>query len=173
MHAAIVLTTVFLTVAVSSLAGAMARVAYLACPHGTFAAFFILLRVRMFLDDLVFLKAPPAQDMWLKSSLFMGIGSWFFWLLLAVHVDRLDSSLKLGLFAVALSTIWVIIDGLRPRFRGRHTLLLGVNFFYPAIGVIALSGQVSSSRLGWLFIAWFAVCLCDLFASKNWDALAD
>lgn len=173
MYGAIALTTVFLTVALGALAGAMARAGTLAWPHAIFAAFFVLFRVKMFLDDLAFLKTPGSQDVWFKTGFLIGLASWFFWLLSALHVDRLGSALKLALVAVSLSTLWVLIEGVRARFRGRHTLWLGVNVFYLASGGIALHAQLSPSRLGWLFMAWFGICLFDVFASKSWDALPD
>jgi hypothetical protein len=173
MNGAIALTTVFLTVALGALAGAMARATALDWPQWFFAAFFILFRVKMFLDDLAYLKKGNKRDFWFKLGFLVGIASWFFWLLSALKVEYLASALKFGLVAVFLSTFWVLIEGVRERFRSLHTFWLGVNVFYLASGWVALRGGASPPNLGWLFALWLGICLLDLFVSKSWDALPE
>lgn len=103
---------IFLSMALVTLAGAMSRVKILGAPEICFAIFFIAFRIKWFLDDLNFFSRAP-RDRWFKGEFVVGIIAWFFWIVAALHIDRLSETVWPLMLAIGLGTLWVILEWCR------------------------------------------------------------
>jgi hypothetical protein len=109
-----------------------------------FSIFFVLLRIKIYLDDSCFLEDGVQDERpQKKSGYLISIFSWILFSFSAYHLNDNTTNLKLWFFiaAISLSTIWVIVIMFKFGWSDKkHNTWLLTNLFYlsGAFGMIYL-----------------------------------
>lgn len=166
------ITTVFLTIGLSALASALVRLDTITPQQWAFASFFMIFRLKMFLDDLGYFKKQPARDFWFQLGFIAGVVSWFFWLMSAMLVRDLRLVLPYMITATAISTAWVVIEGIRERQHPcQHIVWFIVNLVIGVPLVLAYWQHWTVESLGYLFMTLSVAVVIDGIISGSLQAL--
>lgn len=169
IDSAVAIASIFFTVALGTLAGALARVPKMDLTLALYAAFFFTFRLKMFLDDIKYFRQSE-RDKWFRFGYIIGMISWFFWLLAAISIHDIRRSILFTVAAMIISTAWVLAEWIRTRFSYReHLTWLSINLIYIISGIFALfPGKI---RLWLLFSIWLATAIIDSLFSKSWEEI--
>lgn len=114
------IATIFLTMALVSLASAMTSLINgkdsIHYNIWLLLSFFILLRIKMYLDDLKDFEESSK----LKWAIIIGIVSWFFWVLSAANISSLEKSSICLAVAILLATLALLLTTLINGFKKKH-----------------------------------------------------
>ncbi len=120
MTAKISIATIFLTIALSLLASSYANIFSIGVSIYSekflelsfFGVFFILSRIKWFLDDIQSYKRLTTSHKAIKVSYILAIFSWFFWILSAYCTANPDSYLKYIFLSIAIliATICIMLE---------------------------------------------------------------
>ena len=179
MTARISIATIFLTITLSLLAGSFANTfskdmvlySWNTLELSLFAIFFILSRVKWYLDDIQSFKRTTIINRAIKISYFLAIFSWFFWILSAYCLDNPEGQLKyIFLFiAIFLATICLFLEISIEKepikeiwvfYNLLYLLLIGIDILKLLPGYIILFGLI-------------IVCLYDIKDSRSLLALEE
>ncbi len=168
------IATIFLTMALVSLAGAMTTLinnqGSIEYPFWCFAFFFILLRIKMYFDDLKIFKAVTR----IRWGIVLGISSWFFWVLSAANIGCIQSSALMLAVAISLATCALLYTCKVGGFTRKHFCWCGFNIIYIILlGVLSAIPDSSLLCKAGLLIAGIAIALLDFRCSGSLAAIDD
>ena len=164
------IATIFLSMSLVSLAGGMLRIENFGIPTWLFIIFFILFRIKMYLDDVLYFKDVDTKDWQFKYGFFFGIFSWFFWIASAVHLAELDKAFLFVLIAFVLSTIWILIAGFAEKFKKQHKVWLLTNSLYILFTLLTIAKLIKIHISAPILLC---ICLVDLWKSGSFKALEE
>ena len=78
-----------------------------------FVAFFVLFRLKVFLDDYKYYATADTKNVHFKIGFIIGFVSWLIWAFGAWSVPVLPDSYFLVGIAITISTIWIIVVAMR------------------------------------------------------------
>lgn len=78
-----------------------------------FVAFFVLLRLKIFLDDYKYFGTTETKNTHFKTGVVIGLTSWLLWAIGGYAVFTLRDAYLLVGTAIGVSTIWIIVVALR------------------------------------------------------------
>jgi hypothetical protein len=161
------IATIFLTMALVSLVGGILKLKYFSFYHFLFCVFFILFRIKMFMDDLIFCEKYNYMKLSRKISFIFGIFSWFLWVVAAVTIDNFNYALSKIIFAFILSTVCIVIV-IFTDYEKRHKFWLCTNLIYISIITCAIF-QILPYGMSMLIL--IIICLIDMNKSESLKAL--
>ena len=134
------IATIFLTMALVSLAGAMTSLinskSSIEYPFWFFVLFFMMLRTKMYLDDLRDFKTAPK----LRWGIVIGIISWFFWVLSAANIRSIEESAGILALAIFVATVALLYTCIVNGFKRMHYGWFLLNIIYMTILLVLWAG---------------------------------
>ncbi|MGB9499867.1 MAG: hypothetical protein ACKVE4_08990 [Dissulfuribacterales bacterium] len=168
------IATIFLTMALVSLASAITalinRQNLVPYPIWFLTSFFILLRIKMYLDDLKDFKT----DLKLKWSMIIGIVSWFFWVLSAANIASIEQSSKYLAVAISFATIALLSTAIVNGFKKKHIGWFLLNAAY--IGLLLILYFQPGICLVWttvILLICIALTVFDFWFSESMAIIDD
>ncbi len=141
------IATIFLTIALASIAGTLTGLmnsgVSICLTTYFFVVFFIILRIKFYLDDISdFLKTTNENSV-PKFSLVVGLISWLFWLLSALNLKNLNSAILFLFIAISIATVAVLPLCYWNKSEMKYKKWIGFNLAY-----------LSMLFLLWYFSPW-------------------
>jgi hypothetical protein len=138
------IATIFLTMALVSMAGGITNLVKNSTPISYltwfFIFFFILLRIKMYLDDLKDFKATSK----LKLGMVFGIFSWFFWVVSAASIGNIEKSAWFLILAIAIANMSLFATANKNGFEKKHIMWFSINAIYMfLLGAFAICSFIS------------------------------
>lgn len=175
-----IVLSVFFTMALATLAGVLARkvgnaelkkldYVKLYSPTCLFSIFFILLRTKMFLDDMGYFKKQIFSNSRTKIGFAFAFCSWFCFILAgAASFSNIDTALGVLFAAIVFATIAIPFF---PKISPKCCCWLLFNVLYGLI--IFLMGAVPCipKEIGLIFL--IVVCLIDIICNDSFGNLFD
>src|SRR2546425_9288967 len=140
-----------------------------------FIAFFLLLRLKIYLDDYKYFSTVDTKNVNFKIGFVIGLISWVFWGLAALSVSDLQEAyFRVGI-AITVSTIWVLIDALRKGASRAQYLWLGTNAIFVLLLWILNRRNSPGDWLTWTYlgIALLLVVADFIFSKSVPEGLAE
>ena len=134
-----------------------------------FAVFFLLLRLKMYLDDYKYFSTVDTKSTNFKVGFVVGMISWVFWGLGALSVQDLQEAyFRVGI-AITVSTIWIIVDALRKGAYREQYIWLGTNAtFVLLLWALYRRNMPMGDWQTWLFLVIALLLVgCDFVFSKS------
>lgn len=172
MNARANIATIFLTMALVSLAGAMTTVlntrGSIEYPFWLFALFFILLRIKMYFDDLEVFKAVTR----LRWGIVVGIFSWFFWVLSAANIGSIQVAALMLFIAILIATFALLYTCKVSGFSRRFTTWLVFNVIYMVLLlVLCVNPGFCFPWQAGLIVLGIAIAVFDFYRSGSLDVI--
>jgi hypothetical protein len=108
----------------------MSRTEISTAPVICFIVFFIILRVKIYLDDVSEFEEISAHPCCANLGILLGMSSWFLWIVSAVYLSSLPKASLFLAFALILGTIDLLISPPQARARHNRTMWIGFNVSY-------------------------------------------
>jgi hypothetical protein len=140
-----------------------------------FVSFFILFRLKMFLDDHKYFGSTKTKNVHFKIGFMVGFLSWLFWALGAWSVQSLRDAYFFVGVAILIATLWIIVVAVRKRPYREQYIWLATNTLFVLILWISYRRNITDAD----WVTWTALSiaivlvLIDLVFSKSIPELAE
>ena len=95
-----------------------------------FVAFFLLIRLKIFLDDHKYFGTTETKNVHFKIGFVVGVLSWFFWAFGGWSVPELQDAYFLVGVAISVSTVWIVAVALRTGAYREQYIWIGTNALF-------------------------------------------
>jgi len=129
-----------------------------------FTAFFVLFRLKMFLDDHRYFADAPTATSEFKIGFLLGIASWIFWAWSGTQISQLSDACYLLGIGITIATVWVAVVALRQR-KPHHFIWVGTN----AICVALLWSASRRPATDWLSVCFLAFAILIVMVDLTWS----
>lgn len=168
MSAGITLATVFLSMSLGPLASSLTRITSIELPTMFFIGYFVVFRIKGYLDDLQFVKRANPESRLFIFNFFFALLAWFWWMAAAVSLENLSRACFFILLAFVTSTVWIVIDWWDRGWRKQFGIWFAINAIYiVSAAAIVSRPTMSPNSLSTIFAAWIFVCLFDMWKTGN------
>ena len=92
-----------------------------------FVGLFVLLRLKIFLDDHKYFETAETRNIHFKLGLVVGFSSWVLWTLSGSYATSLHDAYFFAGIAVTISTLWIAVVAFRKGAYREQYIWIGTN----------------------------------------------
>ncbi|HEY2113678.1 MAG TPA: hypothetical protein VGJ51_01205 [Candidatus Angelobacter sp.] len=129
-----------------------------------FTTFFVLFRLKMFLDDHRYFATASTDNSEFKIGFLLGIASWIFWAWSGTQISQLSDACYLLGIGITIATLWVAVVALRQG-QAHHFIWVGTN----AACVALLWSASRRHGTDWITVCFLGAAILIVLVDLTWS----